>query len=337
MHPVLASPLVVLATALVPLVAQGRATVIPAALAAAPAQASTHYPFGLATPCRVQCLYDADETGFASPVAMRALAVRAEQAATNPTKGSIQLAIGLSTSIRGSANAASLFSSNRGFDHTVAFARRSVAMPATVPGFVGAFAPAFPLDQPFRYDPASGNLMVEFDVAAQPSGGWAVDATFQSLGVHANVGQACQGLAASSQGGGLGGTLVFTLSGGVTSAPAYLLLGFAELPVPIPVPGSSGCSVANRIDAVLPFHLDAGGAAFLALPLPQERLLRALPVFGQFLVWHPLAQRFETSQSRRVVLGDLYGVARVYDTTSNTTSSGTVQPNVATILRVDSE
>ena len=56
--------------------------VIPDSFANTEAAASTGWPFGLGTPCRVQYVYGAAETGFTSPVLIRSLNLRANNIAT---------------------------------------------------------------------------------------------------------------------------------------------------------------------------------------------------------------------------------------------------------------
>jgi hypothetical protein len=307
--------------------------VIPAGLAAHPASASTAWPFGLSTACRIQYLYDAAETGLTAAV-IRALEVRGQESAANAAKAGIQIQIEMSTTPTSSVAANTIFAANRGANHAIAYLRKPTSIAATTSGYVGGWSGPLVMDAPFLYLASQGNLLIEYDVASQPSTGWNIDCVYTAVAVHTPVGTGCSGLVSSATGGLLGQTLTWSLTGGPAGVPGALLLGTLELPVPIPVPGSAGCMLYQDIALALGTTLSSAGGASTMLPVPNSSWLRAQPVYGQFACLDATLSWILTAGARRTSLGGNFGVTRIYDTSSNTTVTGTVQQYCALVTRL---
>lgn len=116
---------------------------------------------------RVMVVYDASQfAAFGGPILITQLAIRPNSAQTGP--GSViehNLRTFLSTTPMSPATVSATFADNIGPDYTV------VACSAA-PAFATAYQPGtgstlgfditVPLETPFRYDPAAGNLLLEF-------------------------------------------------------------------------------------------------------------------------------------------------------------------------------
>lgn len=316
----------------VPLAAQG--SVVPSWLATSPGSGTTNYPFGLGTACRMQYLYEAGETGLAGPKVVTSFDVRAKQDLANAAKANIDLQIEMSQTPVLMAGLSSTFAANRGPNHTVVFARRLVALPATPAQVIGPWTPAFVLDAPFVYDPTGGDsLLIEYDVASQPTATWQVDCAWSAAGVHSAIGTGCNGVTASSSGGQLGGSLTIGCAGGSANAAGALIIGATEWPTPIPVPGSPTCFSYSSFEVVLAVTASATGTVSQNFPVPNLQGLLGAPLHGQFALVSP-AFSIDTSPSRRMFLTDLDQVGRVYNLTSNTLATGSTQARVALVTRL---
>ena len=150
--------------------------------------------------------------------------------------------------------------------------------------------------------------------------------------MHATIGTGCNGLVASSTGGGVGATLTFTSTAGPANAPAVLLIGVMELPAPIPVPNSPACFVFQDFPALLPTTLSAAGAGSVVIPVPMSPAFRSQTVYGQYAVVN--GQRIDTAASRRVTMYGVHDTARIYNLTSNTSLTGSVQQSVGLVTRL---
>jgi hypothetical protein len=307
--------------------------VIPATFATTAAASSTGFPFGGSTPARVQYLYGAAETGLSAPVVIRTLNLRAQENSTFAAKANIDLQISLSTTAVTVGTATSTFANNHGANVSVAYVRKLTSLNAVTPTTPGGFGGAWPLDVPFPYDPAAGNLLVDFDVASQPAGSWSMDTPFTTAGTHVTQGTGCNGAAASSTGGALGGPLTFTLSaGGTPNGVALLLAGFNLFPAPIPVPGSPGCNVYNDFPILVAATLSGTGVGSVPLTVPPDASLRGGIVYGQFAAI-TAALGVNTTNSRQVTLAS-WVVLRVHNTANNASPTGTVQNYVGIVIEL---
>jgi hypothetical protein len=307
--------------------------VIPDSFATTEAGSSTAWPFGLGTSCRIQYVYGASETGLSAPVVIRSLNMRANGTSTNVAKVGVDLQITLSTTPVTIGTASTTFANNHGANASIAYVRKLTNVAATVPSMpVGQFSGALALDVPFTYDPAQGNLIIDFDVASQPIGAWAHDTPFTTVGTHTAVGTACGGLSANSTGGALGGLLTLSMTGGVANNPAVLIIGSTLFPTPIPVPGNPACLLYHDLAVLLPVTLSGTGTASLALTVPPQRSLRGAVLFSQWGAVNA-ALNIDTTQARQSTLAS-WVVLRVYNTTNNASPTGTIQNYVGIVIEL---
>jgi hypothetical protein len=304
--------------------------VVPATLTNAPGSSYTNYPLGYTGAIRVQTLFDAAEVG-AAPVVARMIEVRAEETLANVAKATIDLQIEMSATAALPLTPSTTFAANRGTNHTVVFNRKMVSVPATTPAFVGQWAGPFVLDVPFIYIPTQGNLLVEWDIASQPASAWPQDTAWTTMGPHVTLGTACSPLASTSAGGDYGGSMTFTVNGGVASASAAFFFGLTALPTPFPVPGNPSCSLYVAPLVVVPLALDASGGSSLAIGLPNDAALRGNVGHAQ---WAALRSGLiETSIANRAVVSGSYVIGRVFSLGSNTAVTGSAQARAGLTLR----
>ncbi|HLU40526.1 MAG TPA: hypothetical protein VK081_14170 [Planctomycetota bacterium] len=306
--------------------------VIPADFATTEAGSSTAWPFGLGSACRIQYLYGAGETGLNAPVTIRSLNLRANGGAANVAKNNIDLEISLSTTSVTVGTASTTFANNHGPNLTVAYVRKMTSVQATMATTPGQYTGPLMLDVPFPYDPAAGNLLIDYDIASQPAGTWTHDTPFTTAGTHTAVGTSCGGLSASSTGGVLGGSLTLSMSGGVANNPAVLLVGTTVLPTPVPVPGSPGCFLYQDFPVTIPMPLSATGAASLPLSVPPLSFYRGAVILSQWGAANA-SLGIETTQTRQSTLAS-WVVLRVHNTSSNTSPTGTVQNYVGIVTEL---
>lgn len=306
--------------------------IVPTTFANAPASSSTAYPLGSSTPCRAQYIYDPAELGFAAPATLKSLEVRALQSGVYAAK-TLTLQIEMSTTSALPSAPSATFATNRGTNHIVVFNSKSVNLPATTSGFLGTWSGAMLFDTPFTYDPAAGNLLVEFDVSAIGATAWSQNVTFTAAGTHFTVGTACGAFAGTSSGGGINATLTYSASAGAPNAPAAFILGASELPVPIPLPGNPGCTVNETLDVTVPVTLTATGTGSQVFTVPNVPLYRGVSLWGQWVELNA-SNLLDSTVARRAVLQGVHAVGRCYSASSNTATSGTSQAAVGLILRL---
>ncbi len=305
--------------------------VIPASLTNTDGPGSTSFPFGLSSPARVQTYFAASETGILAAAAVRSLEVRANANATTAAKSSIDLQITLSTTPATLATLVGTFAANHGTNAVVAYTRKLTnlaALPASNPGGYGG---VWMLDAPFVYIPAQGNLLIDYDVASQPSGAWTVDSPFTSTAAtHTTTGAACNGLTADSTGGLLGQALTYSVTGGPANAAAVLMFG-PLFPAPVPFPGLPGCNVYVNPIVGLTVPLDGAGAGSLPLTVPESAGLRGATLSAQFASTHTAGLAFSAARS---VTFAAFAAARITNTTTNTSPTGSVQLRSAIVVRL---
>jgi hypothetical protein len=231
--------------------------------------------------------------------------------------------IEMSTTVFTHTSFTSTFATNRGGDHRIVYSRKAFATVTLQAATPGSLTNVITLDSPYTYNPAMGNLLIEFDIANQPAGNYEVDWSSSGyFGYHSNVGTACNGLSATSSGGGLGGNIVFNVSGGTPSGLGFYFLGSALLGAPLPVPGNPGCFLYQNLPIVLVVTLSGGGAGQQAFVAPADKGLRLVTVYGQFAIFNSTLTNVNMTQSRAVILGDRYSCSSLSaSTTSATTGS----------------
>jgi hypothetical protein len=315
--------------------ATGQGQVIPASLTGLHGLGTSAIPFGSAGPIRAQCIYDAAETGVGAPVTILSLQFRADENRLLTAKSGILLQVEMSTTPFTNATFTGTFAANRGGDHRVVYNRKVFAAPLVPPATPGALVAPIVLDSPYTYDPAQGNLLIEFDIANQPAGAYDLDHTTAGYGgYHSNVGNACNGLSANSSAGGLGGNLIFNVSGGPNAGIGFFLLGYSLLTPALPVPGNPGCSVYQNLPVITVATLNGSGNGTLGLQVPADRNLRLVTVYGQFAIFNATLTNVNTTQTRAVILGDRYECGSLV-ATSNTAATGSIQRFVAPVIRLN--
>lgn len=313
--------------------ALAQTAVVPVSLTNLNGPGSTAYPFGLSSATRVQNFFHRTETGFAGPTMIKSLEVRAQETASNAAKASIDLQISMSASGVGVNNVSTTFASNHGTNLTVVYTRKLTNIAATVPATPGQGGGVWPFDTPFLYVGQQGNLIVDYDIASQPTGTWSHDTTgTATAGTHTTVGTGCNGRSMNSTGGGLGSTLVFSTSGGVPNGASFLFLDFADVPGGIAVPGNPGCLVYVVPKFLVYAPLNASGTATVTLNVPEDANLRGSSLFGQFAVLNA-ALNLDTTPARQATFG-AYLTGRIYNLTSNTAATGSVQLRSAVVLHL---
>src|SRR5690606_7296105 len=160
---------------------------------------------------------------------------------------------------------------NRGPNHAVVYARRLTNLPPTTPSFPGQYSGPLPFDAPVLYAPTGNALLVEYDVASQPSGTWPMDTPFTGAGPHTSIGSGCGRLTAMSTGCMAGNTLTRSLSGGIVGNPAAMLLGDLQLPAPLPLPAPVRLLYQH---ALVTLRTSLASPTSVVIPLPVARPLR---------------------------------------------------------------
>jgi hypothetical protein len=307
--------------------------VLPKGLTNTPAAATTNFPFGNSTPSRIQYVYDAIEVGIASPTPILRLGVRAGSTMTNNAKVGIDLEIGIGSVQTPAAAMTTNFAANRGANHVIAYTRKLTNLPATTPAFVGQYCGPFPFDVPFVFTPGPGTgILIEYDIAQQPSGTWPMDTPFTGNGPHVPNGTGCGGFACTSSGGTVGTSVVFTATGGVPNNPAVLVLGDSDLPAGVPLPGAPGCFLWQNTLAFLNTSIGATNTV-VTIPLPQDPTLRGFGLRGQFASIGAQSTLISTNSTRAVLFGQ-YGVTRIYNNSSNTAATGSIQQFVGIVTKI---
>lgn len=304
--------------------------VIPASLTNIDGPGSTSFPFGLSTPARVQTYFHSSETGILAAAAVQSLEVRANANAATSAKSSIDLQITLSTTPATLSTLSTTFAANHGSNAVVAYTRKLTNLAATPASNPGGYGGIWMLDAPFVYIAAQGNLMIDYDVASQPSGAWTVDSPFTSTAAtHLATGTGCNGLTAGSTGGLLGLNLTYTVGGGPGNGAAVLVFG-PLFPAPVPFPGLPGCDVHVNPLVSLSVPLSASGTGSLPLTVPESAGLRGATLSAQFVAPHTMGLAFSPARS---VTFAAFSAARITNTTSNTSPTGTVQLRSAIVVR----
>lgn len=172
-------PLLALAAAAFAVFAPAQTLVLPPAAIAADGNSATQWPFDIGA-IRVQSVLDSTNfvlQGVRAPILIHGLRLRANQPATASavqtwSGGSSQLQLDLSTAPLDYLAISNLWAANHGPDRTTVFAG-ALPTPAgsTLLGQPGPFHVAIPFAVPFRYDPAAGDLTLDYT-----SSGLAIDA-----------------------------------------------------------------------------------------------------------------------------------------------------------------
>ena len=306
-------------------------TVVPRAYAAAEASAASNRPFGVSLPTRMQFLYDASTVAIAGATVTH-VALRGDGGDVAAAKAGIDVEIRMSATSTSVWAAQTTFAQNHGAPQATPFARKLVNLPALAATPIPApFTARFPLDTPFRYAPAMGNLVIEWLVFAQPASLYSHDATNLSLATYTPIGTAC-GVHQTVVGGtfSLAFGLTFSLTGAPPSGSGVHVLGAITWPgVPLPL---GGCPLHVAPRALVPVTVSAAGTATSGYPL--QWWFKGATVHGQFVVADSSLMRIVASQAHTVVMGGVDPVTCVFHPASATSPSGFVQLGLANVVEL---
>lgn len=307
-------------------------TVVPSAYANVEANSASNRPFGVASPTRVQYLYDATTVAFAGAMITR-LALRGNGGDAAAAKAGIDVEIRMSATATSVWTAQAAFAWNHGTPQATPFARKLVNLPAlAVTPIPAPFTARFPLDTPFGYAPAMGNLVIEWLVFAQPAGAYSHDATYVSYATYTPTGTPC-GARQTIVGGTwpLAQGVTFSLAGAPPSGSGVHVLGAATWPGGVPLP-FGGCPLHVAPMVLVPVAVSAAGTAASGYPL--QWWFKGAVVHGQFIVADASFTRLAASEAHTVVIGGVDPVTCVFDLTSATSQSGLVQVGVAAVVEL---
>lgn len=309
-------------------------TVVPSRYATTEANSYTAYPFGLGTQHKVQYLYDKRLVGVAG-LAVQKIALRGQGGLAAAAKTGVDLEIAMSSTSTSPWAASGTFASNVGADYKIVFTRKLVNLPAQPSTPTPApFVTQFPLDQPFPYATALGNLLIEYTTYAIPAGSYSHDTSYTQAVVNVATGTAC-GLAMATT-GGLATTATSTLNYNLTTGPAsgtgVLLLGTQLLPAPIPLPFSQGCLVHQDVLLLMQKPLSATGTATFNIPLHYENF--GLTLQAQAVAADAGLTALVASPSIRTTIGGYDPHTRIYNLSNATSPTGTVQIGVGIVTEL---
>lgn len=306
---------------------------IPDGYATVEGSSSTSWPFGLSTPNQIQYLYNSSLVGSPAIVANQ-IAFRGQGGSATPAKAGVVVEIAMTTTAAEPATASTTFATNRGQDYTVVFTAKTVNLPAQ-PGTATPqpFVTAFKLDKPFPYIKANGNYLVEFTTTTAVAGAYSHDCEFLKAVVNTEKLAACGGVSQAVTGGTsttATSLATFTLSGGPASGVGVFVIG-SDLPAPVPLPVGS-CKLAVLPILLLPQVLNAAGGAALPIQIPFP--LRGTKFSHQWVTIDPVNNVWASSNAIETEIGGYPNATRIYNNTSATSPTGTVQFGVAVVFEL---
>jgi hypothetical protein len=318
--------------AITPFAAAQNTTVVPNLYATTEANSSTAFPLGLTTPCRLQYLYDAALVAVPT-MAIRAIATRGNGAAANPAKSGVDMEIQMSTTTMPWFAPSTTFASNHGANIATPFTRKVVNLPAqSGSGTPAPFETPFPLDTPFLFVRANGNLLIDYIVHVHVAGAYTHDTSFTVTATHTPNGNTCSLTQTAS--GGTASTLMTTLDyttpGVPTGGAAFHVLGAQLLTTPIPLP-LGGCLLYQNL---LLFSLMNVSGTTATLSYPLHPNFKGFVVHGQSLAVDAGGTQVSGSQSHQTMIGGYDPHTRIHNTASATTPTGTVQLGVGIVTEL---
>ena len=316
------------------LVAQSQTTVVPSIYANAEANSSTAYPFGLTATSRVQYLYTSSLVAVPA-MSIKQLATRNSNASTSVAK-QIDLEVGMTTTTTDWLASSTTFATNLGTDYKIVFTRKLINLPAqvaTTPA-PAPFTAIVPFDSQFLYLTANGNLLIDYFQHAVSTGAYNHDTSFTQTGVFTANGTSCGNLSQTGS-GGTASTLTSTATFAFTGAPiggvAIHALGSQLLPSPLPLP-FGGCLLYQDILATTPVTISATGTGSMVYPLSPN--WKNVTVYGQFVALDTTVPALSASQSHKLVIGGFDPHTRIYNLTSDTSPTGSIQLGVGIVTEL---
>lgn len=358
--------------------AQG--AIVPSALSGVEGSSGSSVPFGTSQPVRFQCIYDAAELGWSGPRVIQSIHLRADNSGggTQAQKGYVVCSVLMSTTSVTAATASATFADNWGSDATWVVTNLPVMLPAQplVTGprpcnidFVFQVPWAYGLTptRPGAATPA--NLLIEIQIASQPTGTYRIDnlGACQSAPIaFGNVGPACASAGNApialepglSMQTGAGFTWVVrntepnvltmlaanvTNQGTVLAQPLPVALFDATNPA-LPPPamssllrfGAPDCWINLDPAVTLTAMASSAGVATFSLAIPANRGLVGTSLFAQALAYSQTANALlltTSSGQQSTVCGPL-SVTRIYSFGSATAATGQVGVGQGAVLEV---
>lgn len=327
------SRLMIATTLLVASAAAQNTTVVPSPYATVEGNSSTAYPFGLTTTSRVQYVYDTSLV--AVPVmSVTRIATRGNGGTAIAAKPNVDLEVMMSNSTVSPWAPSTTFASNHGSNLATPFTRKLINLPA-LPSTPtpGPFAAVVPFDTPFLCNTTLGNLVIDYTIHTAAAGSYSHDTQFTYAAQNTAVGTACGATQAVTGGSATSNTatLGFNLSGALANAPAVHLLGLKSMPAGVPLPFST-CSLYQ--DAALITSVTTSATGTASMPYPLRYWYKGVTVNGQYVVLDSATPALAASQSHTVTIGGYDPQARIYNLSSATSATGTVQVGVGIVTEL---
>ncbi|MCA8969898.1 MAG: hypothetical protein KDC95_08955 [Planctomycetes bacterium] len=291
----------------------------------------TNYPFGLAN-SRVQYLYDAS---LIVPPALpiNQLEVRAHPSLT-ATAHTATIEIRISTSQSAWNAASTTFATNSGNDEVVTFTPKSVNLPGYASSTTPNWPTVFKLDKPFVYIKAKGNLLIDYLKSNGQSTTYPSNVVWNKAVASNTIGTPCKTANQSFTGGAATSTsttLIFSLTGGPANGAAAQILSFQKLPQSVPLP-NGGCPLHVVPFLVFGVATSSTGTASVTYPTPVgTRSLTGPVVYSQ---WVGLGATWDSSPAIEVTIGGYLPCCRIYNTSSATATTGSVQIGAGIVHKV---
>jgi hypothetical protein len=324
-----------LALALLPVAALAaqNTTVVPSQYATVEANSSVSQPFGQTGAYRAQHIYSSSMVAIASANVTR-LGLRANGGSASAAKNNVDLEIRLSSNANDPYRPSTTFSTNHGANVVTAYTRKLTNLPAlaAVPG-PAPFVAQFMLDNPFSYQRAQGNLIIDYLVHGQLAGGYVLDTSTSVSATITAIGTGCSGTNQTVGGGTATSdatTLTFSLSGAVPNGTSVHLLGLNQLPNPIPLP-LGGCLLRQDFVFITTRPVSTSGTASLVYPLRLDYV--GAEVLGQYVSADSGLTQLASTQSHRVRIGGYDPQSRVL-ATSVTSTTGTAIAGSAPVTQL---
>ena len=316
------------------LLAQTQTTVVPSMYATTEANSSTAYPFGLTATSRVQYLYS--KGLVAVPVmSIKQLATRNSNASTSTAK-QVDLEVGMTTTATDWLASSTTFANNLGTDYKIVFTRKLINLPAQVATSPNPapFTAIVPFDSQFVYVAVNGNLLIDYFQHATSVGSYNHDTSFTQTGAFTANGTACGGLNQTGSGGTastLTSTATFSFTGAPVGGAAVHALGSQLLANPVPLP-FGGCLLYQDILATTVVPISATGTGSIIYPLSPN--WKNAVVYGQYVALDATVPALSASQSHKLVIGGFDPHTRIYNLTSNTSATGSIQLGVGIVTEL---
>ena len=315
--------------------AQTMTTVVPFKYTSLEGSSSTAYPFGLTATSRVQTLFM--RSLVAVPVmTVKQIATRGDGVVTTafPAK-SIDMEVGMTTTTTDWLACSTTFATNLGADYKTVYTRKLLNLPAPpTSGSPRPFVSIVPLDNSFLYMTNNGNLLIDWIQHTASTGSYNHDTGFTQSAVITPTGAGCGGLNQTVSGGtatALTSVSTFAFTGGPIGGAAVHALGSFWYPTPIPLPWV-GCTLYQNVLMTTPVTVSGTGTGTLSYPTSPN--FRGITVYGQYFAVDSTLTALTASQSHSLLIGGYDAQTRIYNLSSATSPTGTVQLGAAIVAEL---